>query len=294
MVRLGAPLLRALPNHDLGCGVVGRPAGCLCQRQTSLALYASKAPQHNPLVFAKGAQLCPSGQRDTAPTTRETHPLHSSLPPTVSIPPPTARLTLAELAALPAWTHQESLSLEGQCLGAAMREWGPNVCRRWGADAADRIRADIGVDEAALPSSPDESSWLPVGLQVCTTEAIIRLFLGGDGNALEALVWEDLERTNPSKAGLRMLQWTGPSLILRQVSRIHKRLYTVGEATGRVSRAEATIELKGAALFANPTWQLLQLTALRILLRAAGRKDTALYGQMPTADAFHIHLSWRK
>jgi hypothetical protein len=195
------------------------------------------------------------------------------------------------LARQPRWDAARVETLPGRCRGSVLARWGAACRRRWGDAAIARLRARLGPWFDDLPEDPPEQAWFPVHMQIRLTDTVIEEFLGGDASALEAILLEDIEHSlgRVKKAFLRAL---GPGAILRQAGALHSHLYSVGQTTAEMSTHGATVHSTGARLFANPTWQLLQVFAHQGLIRFTGRELQTVSARMTSDDGFAVRLHW--
>ena len=184
-------------------------------------------------------------------------------------------LSPEELARAPRWSGLRTRALTTRVRGILLRDWAAHVRTGFGEGALAAVRARADVSPAALPDAPDLRAWYPARLQLRVTEAIIDECLGGDALALGEL----LRAVGPTTRD-RALRWAltkvGPGPMLRGAARAHGRLYDQGAAVAKTRRGAAEVEVTGGPLFAHPTWRLLQLLAIRTMLRALGRAEKAL------------------
>lgn len=201
---------------------------------------------------------------------------------------------MEQLAQARPWPLERLQQLPGQCVGSLMKNWAAHVSRRWGAHAEQEVRDCLGEEVSALlPSAPTGSMWLPLYIQIRTTDIIIERFLKGDALALEEMLWEDSQH-NSTSASSKVLQWTGPGVLLRQAGQLHRRLYDVGTVTSHVGWGHAELSYQGTALFENPTWQLIQFFAYRLFLKATHRRLTYIQASTPRPESFQIQLKWKR
>ncbi len=175
--------------------------------------------------------------------------------------------------------------------GILLRDWAAHVRTRFGARAlaAVRARADISPDQ--LPDQPDARAWYAAHLQLRVTEAFVDECLDGDALALGEFL-RAVGPTSPDRVVRWALTKVGPAPMLRGAARAHRRLYDAGTATASTRRGAADVEVAGAPLFTHPTWRLLQLVAMRVMLHTLGRTEVELSvgdapspGRTPPADA---------
>lgn len=201
-------------------------------------------------------------------------------------------LSLHALAWAPRWTEEQTGGVAGRCRGDLVGPWGENLRRRFGDDAVARVRARLPAELRDLDPAPTTRHWLPARAQLLVTEAIIDELLAGDASALYPLVVEDVRRGS-SKIGLALLRSLGPRRMLRLAPRTHRKVYDVGRARAEVNPGGARIDFRDAALFAHPTWRLLQVYATGVLLELQGAKAD-LTGEDTGPDSFAVHLRWQR
>lgn len=200
--------------------------------------------------------------------------------------------TLERLAATPPWPLARELALPGRCRGALLRDWAAHVRRRAGDEAVVRLRAATGIDAARLPDAPKATDWYPIAYQVALTRAIVDHALGGDVLALEPLLADDTARAGDKLIALA-LRTLGPKRLLKRTAKAHGWLYDVGHADAAVDDGRARLDFVGAAHFANPTWRVLQLFALRGMLGGFGREIVSLCADVAGDDRFAVEVRWR-
>lgn len=198
---------------------------------------------------------------------------------------------VATLARLPRWGAARVETLPGRCRGTVLARWGAACRRRWGGAAIARLRARLGPWFDDLPEDPPEHAWFPVHMQIRLTDAVIDEFLAGDASALEPILFDDIERSlgRVKRAFLRTL---GPGPILQRAGPLHAHLYSVGQTTADLRPNGATLSSTGAELFANPTWQLLQVLANLGMIQFTGRQMQSVRARMTASDAFAVDLNW--
>lgn len=202
-----------------------------------------------------------------------------------------AVLGIDALAKRPAWSASRVAALPGRCRGSVLARWAGLVRRHFGDDAVRRVRAELGSFAADLPDDPPDEDWFPVGVQIRLTDVFVREFLGGDPRLLQPLLADDVKSQVGRAAGL-FLRTVGPGPILARARHIHPSLYDVGRADANVDHGHAVIECTGAELFANPTWQILQLMAHAGFVELTGRKVLSIVASAPADDALRIDLRW--
>lgn len=200
-------------------------------------------------------------------------------------------LSPRQLAGLPRWTADRVERIEGRCRGSVIARWAQCCRRAFGDVAVGRLRAAVAQLVPDLPDEPPEHAWFPVALQIRLTDVVIDDLLGGDPAELEPILHADIE-ANLGRIKQALLRSVGPGPILGRAKHLHAHLYDVGSARARVESTEATVTTRGAELFANPTWQLLQMFAHRGLVAFTDRTVTSLSATMPAPDAFAVRIAW--
>lgn len=198
---------------------------------------------------------------------------------------------IGELARRPAWSAARVAAIPGRCRGSVLSRWAGLVRRHVGDFAVQRVRAGLGALAIDLPDDPPDDAWFPVAVQIRLTDVFVAEFLGGDARLLQPLLAEDVTSQVGRAAGL-FLRTVGPGPILARAHHIHPSLYDVGRARADVDSGHAVIECTGAELFANPTWQLLQLMAHAGFVELTGRRILSLTAAMPADDALRVDLRW--
>ena len=198
---------------------------------------------------------------------------------------------IAELARVPAWSAARVAALPGRCRGSLLARWAGLVRRHFGDAAVRRVRRELGALAADLPDDPPDEEWFPVAVQIALTDVFVGEFLGGDPRLLQPLLAEDVKGQVGRAAGL-FLRTVGPGPILGRARHIHPSLYDVGRADADVGSGHAVIDCTGAELFANPTWQILQLMAHAGFVELTGREVLSITARSPADDALRIDLRW--
>jgi hypothetical protein len=198
---------------------------------------------------------------------------------------------IADLARRPPWSAARVAALPGRCRGSVLSRWAGLVRRHVGDFAVQRVRAGLGALAIDLPDDPPDEDWFPVAVQIRLTDVFVAEFLGGDARLLQPLLAEDVSSQVGRAAGL-FLRTVGPGPILARAHHIHPSLYDIGRAHADVGNGHAVIECTGAELFANPTWQLLQLMAHAGFVELTGRRVLSLTAAMPADDALRVDLRW--
>ena len=148
------------------------------------------------------------------------------------------------------------------------------------------------MEPALVPDAPSERNWYPVWAQLALTDAIIaECFESDPERAVPALLADAREGTGAIARGL--LRALGPARVLSRAGELHPHAYDVGRVSAQVSGDQASLHYEGAALFAEPTWQLLCATATRGLVELSGRSLVAMAQETPSAESFVLRVSWR-
>jgi hypothetical protein len=202
-----------------------------------------------------------------------------------------ATLGIPELARTPPWPVARVAALPGRCRGSVLARWAGLVRRHFGDAAVQRVRRELGPLAADLPDDPPDEDWFPVAVQIRLTDVFVREFLGGDPRSLQPLLADDVKQQVGRAAGL-FLRTVGPGPILGRARHLHPSFYDVGRADAEVGHGRAQIDCTGAELFANPTWQILQLMAHAGFVELTGRKLLSITARTPADDALRIDLRW--
>ncbi|MFO0634688.1 MAG: hypothetical protein U0168_17735 [Nannocystaceae bacterium] len=200
---------------------------------------------------------------------------------------------VAAIAARPRWSLERTLALPGRCraqrAGALGRELPPPLRRGRGRHSCVRSCRP----GRSLPDDPPEDAWFPVGLQLHLTELVIDTLLGGDALQLEALLRADIQR-GLSRAQQLLLRTVGPTRwCWRARTRCTPTCTTSATRARGVHGGRATIDCEGAALFAHPSWLLLQLFAHRGLVALTGREAIEARATATGEAAVRFELAWR-
>ncbi len=196
------------------------------------------------------------------------------------------------LARAPAWPLERTLALPGHCKGALLKQWGEHVRRRFGEGAADALRAEIGASAVELPDAPESDRWFPVAWQLALTRRIVDRHLGGDMLRLEPMLREDARR-QPTRLVDRVARLAlSPKRILGASDRIQAGLFDLGKAEAHVERTRATILWTGAPFFADPTWRVVQVFAVRAMFDHLRAKEPRIAGREIAADAFELVIDF--
>jgi len=203
-------------------------------------------------------------------------------------------VSLQSLAQSEPWSEEQLAELKTRIRGAALKDWGAHVRRRRGHAAVPRIRELTGITPAMLPDEPDVQGWYPSWFQVALTDAIVQEYLGGDYLALEDLLFEDATRRRQ-----KVVRWVagkiGPAVVFKKAPQGHRDMYSQGAVHTTVGRRDATVTWTGARLYANPTWRMLQMMAVRLMMRVMKRSVSVLEGsELSTGqDGFRLRIEWR-
>lgn len=202
-------------------------------------------------------------------------------------------VSIETLAAERPWPRERELALRGRCRGALLRDWAGHVARRAGPEAVARLRAEVGIDAAALPDAPKPDVWYPVAYQVALTRAIVDVALAGDVLALEPLLAEDTARGVRDRLLVMAMRALGPKRLLKRTDKAHDYFYDTGQASADANDGHATMRFGGAAFFGNPTWRMLQVFAVRGMLKGFERTLTSLRVDLDGDDRFALDVQWR-
>lgn len=172
--------------------------------------------------------------------------------------------------------------------GLLLRGWADYVSAHFGDDAVGGICA--AVPEIAQDVEPLE--WYPATWQLAVTQYIVAQACRGDEDrAIASLI--DYGMGTADAMALRAARWLGPERVFRLAPKIHRHLYNVGECDTQTRRGSATLRWSGAALFADPTWQLLQKAAVLGVLAAAGRRRDGL-DAASQGDGCSLTIGWKR
>ena len=181
-------------------------------------------------------------------------------------------------------------TLSERSRGSLMAKWGENLARRFGAKAPDEVRGALGLDTDSLPNDPGGDTWMPAWIPLAATEVIVERFMDSDPAMLERCIEDDIRRGTGKVAGFAIRK-LGPGTLLRKAPMIHPHAYDCGALHTEVASGEGTLRFEGSALFGQPTFQLTQLIAQRIMLRMCGRVAEEVVARRG-ADALEIRLRW--
>lgn len=200
------------------------------------------------------------------------------------------RISLDALAKTPRWPLDWTLALPGEVRGNALRNWGVHVRRRFGPEAPDRVRAALGLGRDVLPDEPTKKHWLPIHSQIRLVQIIIDEYLGGDALRFES-VFEDTTGA-AEKVLLLAGRMAGPAMVLRMAGSYHESVCSVGQCIPNVGSGVATLEFKGAAVFADPTWRFIQTIGMKGMFAQLKKPLDLIEGESGD-EAFKIHMRWR-
>lgn len=194
--------------------------------------------------------------------------------------------------ARPRWSAARVEALPGRCRGKALAGWAAASRRRFGDIGVARLRRAAGSLVEDLPEEPAADAWFPVGVQLRLTDALVDELLGGDEDALEEILRAEVE-DKLGRLDRMLLRGLGPGVLLRRAESMHRQLYDVGHVRSLVEGSRATIVARGAQVFANPTWQRLQVIAHRLLVTSTGRRpiDTGIVAA--EGDEVVFRVGWR-
>jgi hypothetical protein len=199
-------------------------------------------------------------------------------------------LTVEMLAAEPRWERARLAALPGRCRGDLLGPWGQNLAKRFGADAVTRVRARLPAPLAQVGAVLSSDDWVPVYTQVAVTEAIVDEFLGGDFVALYPLLIEDT-RASLNRVYRLLARSLGVGRAIKIVPKPFRKVYERGTAEVAVDGRTARLSFGGNALFANPTWRVLQLYAVRTLFDLTGNTGSSA-GENTGLDSFAVLVTW--
>lgn len=199
-------------------------------------------------------------------------------------------MTIEQLAAVPRWPEARTLALDGRLRGNALRAWGTHVARLWGPRAPDRVRERLGLGPDVLADVPTRKDWLPVSVQIRLAHAVVDEWFDGDILAFERVFAET------SGTGDKVMRWAaaqlGPTAVLKRAAGYHKSVCTVGELDSTATARSARLDFRGADVFDNPTWRLLNTMSMRTMFAFMKRRLTRIEGFDRGPRAFLIELEW--
>jgi len=200
------------------------------------------------------------------------------------------RVTIEELAATPRWPLERTLALPGQLRGNALRAWGTHVARHWGPRATDRVRELLGLHAKTLPDVPTKRDWMPIWVQLRLAEVIVDEWCEGDMLGFEALFAET------SGTGDKVMRWVaaqlGPTAVLRRAGSYHTSVCTVGSLDASADARSARLDFRGADVFGNPTWRLLNMMSMRTMFSFMKKRLTSISGVDVSPRDYIIELEW--
>ena len=195
----------------------------------------------------------------------------------------------------PRWSSHETLSLPTSIQGRLLEDWAARLQRRWGQDAAEQIRQDTQDALADLPDAPHHQAKIPIGVALCLLEAIADRFLNGDLDAYSRLIEEAFTSSQSLKHRMMrgILASMTPSLFLHKAASAYREAYDQGHATLRQERDAVLLRFEGAQHHDHPTWQSLQVIAIRSLLQLMRRHHILVQPHAPAPHCFEMRISWR-
>jgi len=202
-----------------------------------------------------------------------------------------ARVTMEELATLPRWPEERLRAAPGKVRGNALRAWGVHVTRLWGPEAPHRVRERLGFDALTLPDVPTKRHWYPVWVQVDMAHVIVDEWFGGDILAFESVF------SGTSGTGDKVMRWVGsklgPTAVLKRSDRYHESVCTVGKLHVEANATSSRLDFRGADIFGNPSWRVLQMMGIRSMLDFMKRELTSISGLDHGPRDFVLEVSWR-
>jgi len=84
----------------------------------------------------------------------------------------------------------------------------------------------------------------------------------------------------------------GPAAVLQLAPMFHGRLYDVGALAVEPGGTGARVTANGSELFDNPTWQLLQCFALRLMVEATGRRPQSTGVEATQSGGVRFTIRW--
>ncbi|TNF26937.1 MAG: hypothetical protein EP329_20325 [Deltaproteobacteria bacterium] len=202
------------------------------------------------------------------------------------------RVTIEELAATPRWPLERILALPGLLRGNALRGWGTHVARHWGPGAPDRVRELLGVSATTLPDVPAKRDWLPIWVQLRLAQVIVDEWCGGDMLGFEDLFAET------SGTGDKVMRWAaaqlGPTAVLRRAGSYHASVCTVGSCDATADARSARLDFRGADVFGNPTWRLLNTMSIRTMFTFMKKRLVTIHGVDVSPRDYVIEVAWTR
>ncbi|PIE20319.1 MAG: hypothetical protein CSA66_00780 [Proteobacteria bacterium] len=194
------------------------------------------------------------------------------------------------MATEPRWPVDRIHALPGQVRGNALRAWGVHVARHWGPEAPDLVRDRLGLDDKTLPDVPTKRHWLPMYVQIRLAHVVVDEWLDGDMRRFEAVFGES------SGTGDKVMRWVatklGPTAVLRRASGYHGSVCTAGRLASTANARSACLDFRGADVFGNPTWRLLNMMSMRTMFSFMKRDLITLVGVDRGPRDFTIELGW--
>ena len=201
-------------------------------------------------------------------------------------------VSIEELDQLERPSPESTLALEGNFNGRLLHKWESNLRRRRGQRAVKAARDALGPLSSRVPAAPANSLWLPVGIQLRLTEILADQHHDANLVALWPGVREDAFDRLPLPVKL-FVRALGASRSLRRLEDMHDHFYDIGEAVTDAHADGARVVIRGAAVFGHPTWRVLEMFFMRIVVElATGREIRHWLGEDLGADAFAIELGW--
>ncbi|WP_236606527.1 hypothetical protein [Sandaracinus amylolyticus] len=198
--------------------------------------------------------------------------------------------SIDDVACEAAWGVDATCALSGTVRGLLVRRWAENLRRRFGADAADRVKARMGA--LALADDPRDDAWVPVAAQLRATELVVELFLGGDRRALVPVVIDDAMR-NASTMSKLALRTAGPGALLSRTGSLHGHACSEGRAEASVQGSRARLRYVESPLFEHPTWRLLAMTGACGLVALSSRTLVSIEAHDVGPHGFGLEIAWR-
>jgi hypothetical protein len=200
------------------------------------------------------------------------------------------RVTIEELAATPRWPLERTLALPGQIRGNALRAWGTHVAEHWGPQAPDRVRELLGLPASTLPDVPTKRDWMPIWVQLRLAQVIVDEWCGGDMLGFETLFAET------SGTGDKVMRWAaaqlGPTAVLRRAGSYHASVCTVGALDATADARSARLDFRGADVFGDPTWRLLNTMSIRTMFTFMKKRLLSIHGVDSGQRDYMIELTW--
>mgnify|MGYP001548360638 CR=1 FL=1 len=139
------------------------------------------------------------------------------------------------------------------------------------------------IDEVVSATTPEDSS----------LRSMCDYHMGTGGKRLRALLplLVDDTRRASSRAGLALLRRIGPRTMFKMAPSKHKQAYDMGALDTTVRRGDAVLRFRGAALFAHPTWRVLQNMAQQTLMALAD-VPAEVEGVDEGNDGFSVRVRW--